>query len=329
MQTKISRPLLLLLLGGVFVVGVIANQYKIINLDSIFCDSEKFKFINRELACEEPFIVKKHAYSEVRNRILEFVDDKVESGEIFELALYFRDLENGPTLGINEHSNFAPASLLKVPLLLAFLAQSEEQPDLLDKTVTYRTTQDVVLDQLIPPQKTIQENTQYSVREILIYLIKYSDNRAYIVLTKYLQQMSPDFDLFSDTIRSLGIIDPQGILDETISVKSYASIFLQLFHASFLKKETSEQALGFLADTDFRVGIVAGVPKDITVAHKFGERSGFDGGIKQLHDCGIIYYPDNPYLVCIMTRGHDLDQLTKVIGEVSKIIYEEFNSRRI
>lgn len=320
----------LLLIIGMGVGAFLSYRGVLANLASLFCDSEKFQLINKELACEGSFIVEKHAYSKLKGRIEELIDDKLKTGEISESAIYFRDLENGPTLGINEHANFAPASLLKVPLLLAFLARSEEQPELLEKKLTYRTTQEVIINQLIPPRVSIQENTQYSVHDLLTYLIKYSDNKAYIILMKYLQQISPDFDLFSDTVQSLGIINPEGILEETISVKSYASIFLQLFHASFLnKKETSELALGFLTNTDFTTGIVAGVPKDITVAHKFGERSEFDGNIKQLHDCGIVYYPDNPYLVCIMTRGRELDQLSKTIAEISKMIYEEFDSRRI
>jgi hypothetical protein len=67
---------------------------------------------------------------------------------------------------------------------------------------------------------------------------------------------------------------------------------------------------------------------NIPVAHKFGERTGFAGGVKQLHDCGIVYYPKNPYLLCIMTRGTDFTKLESTIAAVSKMVYQEFDSRK-
>ena len=47
-----------------------------------------------------------------------------------------------------------------------------------------------------------------------------------------------------------------------------------------------------------------------------------DQNIRQLHDCGIIYYPNNTYLLCIMTRGKDFKQLESVIAGISKTVYE-------
>ena len=62
------------------------------------------------------------------------------------------------------------------------------------------------------------------------------------------------------------------------------------------------------------------------VAHKFGERGiiGQDGiEQKQLHDCGIIYYPNHPYILCVMTRGYKLAELEEIVRTVSKNIYQE------
>jgi hypothetical protein len=67
---------------------------------------------------------------------------------------------------------------------------------------------------------------------------------------------------------------------------------------------------------------VAGVPPEIVVSHKFGERH-FEGDveIEQLHDCGIVYKPNHPYMLCIMTRGHDVRTLAPVIAQISKMVY--------
>ena len=81
--------------------------------------------------------------------------------------------------------------------------------------------------------------------------------------------------------------------------------------------------LEILSKTDYKKGLLAGLPEGITVAHKFGERAYSDSNIKQLHECGIVYITGSPYLVCIMTRGTDFDQLASVIAEISSVIYKD------
>lgn len=318
--------------AGAFVIllSFMMEDYGFLNLNALFCNKHRFDFINKELACSPSLFIEKHAYIEFKTSLEEFVDSKWRSEEVEEVSVYFRDLKNGPTLGLNEHASFAPASLLKVPLLVSYLSLAEGDPELLERKLTYHTLKDVVLTQYITPKESIKENTSYTIRELLTYLIKYSDNKSYIILLKYLEQIRPGEDFFGQTVVDLGIIDPDGILDEVITVKSYASIFTQLYHASFFKdKETSETALSYLIDTDFNKGLVAGIPSGVKIAHKFGERAGFPQDIKQLHDCGIVYYPENPYLLCVMTRGQDMDKLANIISTISRMFYEEFDSRKI
>ncbi len=66
----------------------------------------------------------------------------------------------------------------------------------------------------------------------------------------------------------------------------------------------------------------AGIP----VSHKFGE-AGTGNVERQLHDCGIVYFPDHPYLACIMTRGKDTDELKKSIVDISRFIYEKIDEQ--
>ena len=87
----------------------------------------------------------------------------------------------------------------------------------------------------------------------------------------------------------------------------------------------SEKALDILSKTTFNDGLVAGVDKGITVSHKFGE---YVGQQIELHDCGIIYYPENPYFLCIMTRGDNLDNLKDVIKNISGQIYDYYKNSR-
>ncbi len=64
------------------------------------------------------------------------------------------------------------------------------------------------------------------------------------------------------------------------------------------------------------------------VAHKFGERSFLDKKTKQLHDCGIVYHPAKPYVLCVMTRGDDFDKLSAVLRSVSALVYQEVDAQQ-
>ena len=77
--------------------------------------------------------------------------------------------------------------------------------------------------------------------------------------------------------------------------------------------------MNILAQSEFKAGLVSGVPATIEVAHKFGEHS--EEGMVQLHDCGIVYYPRHPYLLCIMSKGPNFEFLDDAIVGVSKIVY--------
>lgn len=292
------------------------------------CLNNQFQFINKELVCSDSSVVKKHAYAELKSKLEDFIQSKIKEDEVSEISIYFRDLKNGPTLGINEHALFSPASLLKLPVLLTYLSLAEEEPGLLEKKLKYHTLKDPNIKQHILPSDSIKEDTVYTVNELLTYAIVYSDNNAYLTLVQYINQSYPNRNPILETFKDLGIIDPRSLSEETITVKLYASIFVQLYNATFLReKKTSEKALALLSDTDYKDGIVAGVPSEVRVAHKFGERF-FAEDIKQFHDCGIVYYPKNPYLLCVMTRGNYFDKLPGIISAISKMVYEKFDSRR-
>lgn len=47
---------------------------------------------------------------------------------------------------------------------------------------------------------------------------------------------------------------------------------------------------------------------------------------RELHDCGIIYHPYRPYLLCVMTSGKDFQGLKDTIQAISTLTYQEVNA---
>lgn len=254
-----------------------------------------------------------------RSTVGEKINSFVAKEKATHVSYYFRDLNNGSWFGFNEKEEFSPASLMKVPLLMYILKEAEQNPSILETQIEYVRGTDV--QQFIPPEQSVEVGKTYSVKQLIEYAIIESDNEAAVLLAQFV-----GLENFSSIFKDLGLALPptvEGI--GSMSVRDYASFFRILFNASYLSQASSEGALTLLAQTKFKNGLVAGVPQEVLVAHKFGERE-FEGQ-KQLHDCGIVYSGKNPYLLCIMTRGKDFNELAKVIAELSRTTYEEVTSQ--
>jgi len=238
-------------------------------------------------------------------------------GRYREVAVYYRDLNNGPWFGINERAAFAPVSLLKVPLMIAYLKLAETNPALLDKKIDYRGSQ--LVEQNLPVTEQLTKNTEYSVDYLLYQMIGKSDNAAFEALLKQIDSRE-----LRKIHEELDIVYPNNQTPEDyINVKTYAGLFRIMYNATYLSRTMSEKALTYLLQSDFNLGIRAGLPKNLRSALKFGIKTDpVDQNGNQIHDCGIVYLPDNPYLLCIMTKGDNRDSLIEIIGETSRLVYQ-------
>ena len=178
-----------------------------------------------------------------------------------------------------------------------YLKWAEVDPSVLLKILKVEKISEV--PQVYKPEKKLEKNKTYTVKDLLNYLIKYSENDAIPPLLSILPE-----DIQVHVFQDLGVPIPtkEGY---QITTKDYASFFRILYNASYLSKNLSENALALLSETTFEDGIRGNIPKEITIAHKFGEREIIAEDNKilhQLHDCGIVYYPGYPYLICVMTK---------------------------
>lgn len=278
-----------------------------------------YQFINPLLDCE---VYDDQLFKPLEARIKGRVQSEaIGKNPNTQVSLYFRNLNNGPSFGINENEDFSPASLLKVPLMIAYYKLSEKDPSILNKKIVFMSPS-VQYKQKLQEEHKFTPGKEYSVNELIENMIVYSDNDSLILL---FQSIDPN-DLkiiYSDLgITMPDIYDP----NNQMTVKNYASFFRILYNASYLNKENSEKALDLLSRVEFKEGVSKGVDSAIKIAHKFGERESLNKQgkvIRQLHDCGIVYYVPYPYLICVMTRGDDFKDLSSIIGNVSKIVFEE------
>lgn len=281
-----------------------------------------YHYINPLLECEGTEGIENNSeLSSLKVQLESELDQIKSSGQITNLAIYFRDLNNGPWFGLHEDDDFSPASLLKTPVMIAYLKQAESDPSILTRKLRYDPS-------VNPPESpapnipSMQPKDTYTIEELISRMITYSDNNAFNLLVANIS-----YDAIKQVHTDLGLTLPDDSTPEDfISVKQYAGIFRVLFNSSYLSRSMSERALSILSQASYHDGLVAGVDKEIEIAHKYGVRGG-NGSINQLHDCGIVYYPDHPYLVCIMTKGHDFKSLSSAISRLSRVVFTQIQSR--
>ena len=326
-----------LLLIGAFLLGVLTQRFHIIDdikttKDAYSTNSKQireqstlgegagnYKLINPLLECEvaEGMI---DAYKEnFQDELSVAIDELKKNGEVSTVAVYFRDLNNGPTFGLNQDEGFIPASLLKVPVMMSYFKSADEDASILDREILYseKIDLDPTGSQLIAPKKQIEVGKKYLTSELIERTIKYSDNAA-VTLLIYNLPGGPIRHLY----KMLGVSeDVLNGPDGHLTVKEYSAFFRILYNSSYLSHEYSEKALDLLTKTEFDQGLRAGVPPEIAVAHKFGE--GGDVNEHQIHDCGIVYYPGHPYLLCIMSRGKEIAKLEGAVAKISTFVYKK------
>ncbi|MCX6785767.1 MAG: serine hydrolase [Candidatus Komeilibacteria bacterium] len=164
--------------------------------------------------------------------------------------------------------------------------------------------------------------------ELIGAMIINSDNGAKDLLLDNLDQAG--LGVVSDIFTDIGLSQrDQELGNLNFTVRSYSLILRILYNATYLSHQYSNEALSILSQAVYHDGIVAGVPAGTMVAQKFGEYvAGADGQRvePELHNCGIVYRTGGNYLLCIMTKGQSIDQLTTVIKDISSLVYNEVSS---
>jgi beta-lactamase class A len=281
-----------------------------------------YQYINPLLECEVAEGSINARKENFQGEMEVFLEKQKVSHDLTESAIYFRDLNNGPSFSINANVDFFPASLLKVPVAMAYYRWSEEKYDLLATELLYEQPQAFDYTPTIIPREELVPGQTYTVDELIRRMIVYSDNQALFMLTSRLP-----IEKITNLFAILGVGEDVLINPEAkLTAREYSSFFRILFNSSYLSPENSEKALALLTTTEYNDALPAGVPSGIKVAHKFGEAGTMDAE-RQLHDCGIVYFEKNPYLACIMTRGQDPEKLKQSIKEISQFIYQKVDEQ--
>jgi beta-lactamase class A len=301
--------------------GTIADQNSNVPTEEEYALSRRtdFKYVRPVYLTEQ---VKESAYlMSLKSGVSDFIADMKKGGELFDASVFVKDLMSNEWISVNPEKAYEPGSLFKVITLTAFLHMAESNLSILEKEVTYDIAG-------TPPvqtfnSKSIEYGHKYKIRDLLYYMIVFSDNNATMLLHKYME-----VERFRKVFSDLGLKSPgEDRAPYLLSVRDYSRFISVIYDGGYLSRSSSEYAMTLLCESDFKLGITRELPKDLVVAHKFGE-SGKPGN-QQIHESAIVYLNGRPYLLTIMTRGKESKQLVDVVSHISKIVYDYMAARPV
>ena len=272
-----------------------------------------YKFVHPLLLAETTGQSEK--LSDFKNFFNSYFIRKKSEGVINSASALFMDLNDGEWTSVNGGESYNLGSLVKIPLLISSLKQYETNPSFFEKAIFFDK-----IDSQIPVQTFGDEQIQlgkiYTVNDLLFYMAAKSDNYS----THLLNAMM-DAKVFKSVFTDLKLPAPDlHAKDYKLSVEEYTKFMRVLYASTYLNAKNSEYALTLLSQGAFKEGFLKQLPANAIVSHKFGEFSMPEE--KQLHESGIFYVNNHPYLLTVMTRGNDVRKLPEVLSDISKYIYD-------
>lgn len=314
-------------MAGGFVLGYVTKPAPVTATQAIREHTDQYKFIHPLLAVNRADIdTPSPQYVSLAKQVNRFVSDETTKGDIMSASVYLVNYGQSGSFAINQKIPYAPASMLKVVIMVAYLKKSDTDSAILGSRLTYTSNIQKSLESIPFEEPSLLDvGATYTVEDLIERMIVESDNGAMNVLLANI-----DGEYLDHVYTELGLEGPRDGEIYTISASDYSLFFRVLYNGTYLSNMNSEKALSILSRATFKNGLVAGLPEGTTVAHKFGQRVSGEGDhidFLELHDCGIVYNPGGPYLLCVMTKGKDLSQLQKTISTISKMVYDVVSTK--
>jgi beta-lactamase class A len=282
-------------------------------------NSSENQFINPLILVADNRKIEFEEYKDLKNKINDYIN-KSRSNNVTDISFYFRDLNSGEWIGVNEDSLYSPSSMLKVAILIAYSKLADNDSKILLEKAYYKPTD--FSGQVYKPNQL--STGYYTIKQLLIQMIVESDNDAMHSLNNL--HTEEVLKIFKD----LELPDLLSDKEDFMSPRYYSRLFRALYNGSYVSRFYSNEALQLLTFTKFYEGIVNGTGST-TVAHKFGELTDTTNGVvtkRELHDCGIVYYPNKPYFICVMTKGLDFSDMEKSIDDISKTTFDYIKNQK-
>ncbi|KAB3535430.1 serine hydrolase [Alkaliphilus pronyensis] len=224
-------------------------------------------------------------------------------------------------LRYKENKKFPSASTIKILIMVEALKQVNEGKFTLEQKITAKDSDRVEFS--IISELNISE---YTFKDLIILMIIISDNTATNMLIdmvgyESINKMAGVLGL-SSTVLKRKMMDFEaakaGRQNETSAI-DMAKILQKIYNKSILNEEMCEIMIDILKRQKHKDSLSRYITDEVTIAHKTGELDRLN------HDIGIFYLEDIHYILGVfVTDAQDNLEAKRIIGSISKLVYEHF-----
>ncbi|WP_066069016.1 serine hydrolase [Neobacillus soli] len=215
---------------------------------------------------------------------------------------------------------FQSASVIKVPILIEGLRQSDQGKIKLDEVtaITNKVGGSGVL-------QALSGHARMTIKDLMTLMITVSDNTATNMLIDLLGMESINLTMeklgLSNTVLNRKMMDFEAIergWDNFTSPIDMITCLKAVNEGSFLAKESKKAALEMMNNQQFLDKLPAMMDLDkIFVANKTGGLPGVE------HDCAVIKYRGKTaYIAVLMDKLNDVSAGTQTISRIGRRLYE-------
>lgn len=215
-------------------------------------------------------------------------------------AFKYQDIYTGFTVSYNENGSIWGASTVKAPLSVYVYELADDNETDLDKILTYKSHHYVDGTGKI---KDMDIGTTFSIRDLVGYSIKNSDNIAYTMLMEEYGR--------GNVLNFWNNLGTKTIFTTNTNwgaITAYdASIYMnELYNYYLTDTENSNELMNYYLNTTFKP-LNGG-------KYKIANKSGWANDV--IHDAGIVF-ADNPYIIVALSTLGDSDNYQSYFSTVS------------
>lgn len=267
---------------------------------------------------------------ELRDRI-----EQISQAAIGRVGVKATVLETGESVTLNGNQQFPMQSVYKFPIAMAVLAQVDQGKLKLDQKIRVEAS-DVLQGSRILDEKS--QGMEFSLAELLKYMVSESDNTASdvllrqlgepIIVTEYLRGLGVNDIVVANTEKELG-------QDTAVQYRNYATpdatiVLLRAFHeGKGLSKSSQALLLQLMTETTTGSKRIKGLlPDGTVVAHKTGTSSTVNGVTAATNDVGLVTLPNGRHMaiaVFVSDSGANDAVREEVIAKVALAAWDEWS----
>jgi beta-lactamase class A len=212
----------------------------------------------------------------------------------------------------NENLTLTAASLIKLPLILAYYQQIDQ--NLVDPATIYTLDR----QDFRSGAGTLQNQKvgyQISYQDLAHLCLSQSDNTAYAALLRIITPQK-----VNELISSLGLSSTD-LEENTTSASDIGQIFEYIYTSSFLSDSSRQEIINSLTNTAFEDRFPTGLPQGIQIAHKIGTET------NALSDAGLVFTPDRDFVLVLLADQVNPQKAQSVFPRFAQAIYWQLLGR--